>query len=336
MRVQVWSDVSCPWCFLGKRRLESALARWESDGGRPVEVVYRPFQLFPDASRETRRLTEEERREYGVHSAEQVTGYLAEVAAGSGTDFTWRPTWKPNTFDAHRLLAAAVDEGGWRLQFALKEVLLRAHFMAGEDISRHEVLIAAADEVGLSVAESVLAAGRYVGVVQTGLNEGALSGVRVVPTFVVDNHALAGAQPVTALLTLLRSAADRGSAGDADGDSPVRAYRLAQALLDAKDPVGALRVLQPVLADYGEESSVRLLAARAYFRSGQLRRARTVLEQLVESEPSDDYARFLLGRTFERESDLDQALRHFRVAMALSPSPDYADAVARTNARLTS
>ncbi|WP_018222363.1 DsbA family protein [Salinispora pacifica] len=330
MRVQVWSDVICPWCYLGKRRLVRAIKQWEAEGGEPVEVVYRPIQLVPDAPRHTLPLSEEERRSYGVHSADQVGGYIAEVAADSGDEFTWRPSWKPNTFDAHRLLAYALEEGGWRCQGRLKEGLLRAHFLRGEDVSRHAVLEAAAAEAGLSGAAQVLGSGRYIGRVRTWLTIGALSGVKVAPTFVAANHALPGAQPVAALISLLGSARD----GDDTEGSPVRAYRLAEGLLAVNDPLGALHILEPALEEHGDESSLQLLAARSYFGSCQLGQAREVLEHLVDRNPTDDYARFLLGRTMERVNDRSEALRHFRVAMALSPSPEYAQAVARVTTRI--
>ncbi|HEY8534051.1 MAG TPA: DsbA family protein [Micromonospora sp.] len=331
MRVEVWSDVSCPWCFLGKRRLARAVAQWEADGGEPIEVIYRPFQLAPDAPLETEPLTEEERRAYGVHTEQQVTGYLAEVAADTDEEFTWRPTWKPNTFDAHRLLAYALDEGGWRLQGQLKERLLRAHFLRGADVSKRDVLAGVAAEVGLSDAGRVLESGRYVGRVRTWLTIGALSGVQVVPTFVVADHALRGAQPVATLLSWLTSAVESGETES----SPIRAYRVAEALLEVNDPLGALHVLEPALREHPDASSLHLLAARAYFASGQLGRARELLEEVVERYPSDDYARFLLGRTVERANDPAEALRHFRIAMALSPSPEYAQAVARVSAQLS-
>lgn len=330
MRVQIWSDVSCPWCYLGKRRLARALEQWEAEGGEPVEVVYRPIQLAPDAPLDTLPLSEEERRSYGVHSTEQVSGYIAEVAAGSGADFTWRPSSKPNTFDAHRLLAHALEEGGWRSQGRLKEGLLRAHFLRGEDVSKRAVLEAVAADAGLSGAAQVLDSGRYVGRVRTWSTIGALSGVKVAPTFVAANHALPGAQPVAALISLFASARD----GDDTERSPVRAYRLAEGLLEVNDPLGALHILEPALEKHGDESSLQLLAARSYFGSGQLGRARDVLERLVERDPTDDYARFLLGRTMERANDHPEALRHFRVAMALSPSPEYSQAMARVTTRI--
>ncbi|PZM94553.1 MAG: disulfide bond formation protein DsbA [Actinobacteria bacterium] len=331
MRVEVWSDVSCPWCFLGKRRLARAIAQWEADGGEPVEVIYRPFQLAPDAPLETEPLTEEERRAYGVHTAQQVTGYIAEVAADTDEEFTWQPAWKPNTFNAHRLLAYALDEGGWQLQGKLKERLLRAHFLRGQDVSKQHVLEAVAAEVGLTDAGQVLDSGRYVGRVRTWRTIGALSGVQVVPTFVVANQALRGAQPVPALLSLFTSA---NEGGDTDS-SPIRAYRVAEALLEVNDPLGALHVLEPALKEHPDVSSLQLLAARAYFASSQLSRARELLEEVVERNPSDDYARFLLGRTLERANNPTEALRHFRIAMALSPSPEYSQAVDRVSTRLS-
>ncbi|MBP2474414.1 Flp pilus assembly protein TadD [Crossiella equi] len=107
-------------------------------------------------------------------------------------------------------------------------------------------------------------------------------------------------------------------------------YRMADAMLSWGDPLGAVRELTPLLA--GQPTyAVRLLAARAYYHSAQLRRAEDLLVVLVEEDPTDHYARFLLARTLERAGRRDESVRHFRLAAALSPNEDYAEALARVS-----
>lgn len=115
----------------------------------------------------------------------------------------------------------------------------------------------------------------------------------------------------------------------------IERYRYAERLLGQRDPLGALYMLEPLLASHGDDHGVQLLAARAYFHSAQLGRARETLTALLERDPSDHYARFLLGRTLERASRFTEALPHLRLAAAMSQDPDYTDSVTRVESRLT-
>jgi len=162
------------------------------------------------------------------------------------------------------------------------------------------------------------------------LRDQVAEGITTSPTFVVGGTAVTGAQPPEVLADLVRHAVPRGELPD-----EVRWLRQAETLLGARDPLGALRTLRPLLADHGDDPAVRLLAARAYFGSAQLGRARETLEALLERTPGDHYARFLLGRTLERANRHPEALPHLRLAAAMSPEPDYVDAVDRVESRLT-
>ncbi|WP_193318085.1 MULTISPECIES: tetratricopeptide repeat protein [Streptomyces] len=103
----------------------------------------------------------------------------------------------------------------------------------------------------------------------------------------------------------------------------VIAYRAAEQLLDAGDPRGALKLLDPVVSAYPENTSARLLRARAFFLGAQLRSAEQEFQLIVEREPDNAYAHFALARTLQRAARGDEALRHFRLAAALDPKPDY-------------
>ncbi|GAA4094509.1 tetratricopeptide repeat protein [Nonomuraea soli] len=111
-------------------------------------------------------------------------------------------------------------------------------------------------------------------------------------------------------------------------------YRFAERLLAQRDALGALRILEPLLEEYGDHYGVRMLTARAYYHSAQLGRAREALSALIETDPADHYARFLLGRTLERSGRPGEARTHLRMAAAMSPEPDYVDSVARVERKL--
>jgi thioredoxin-like negative regulator of GroEL len=110
-------------------------------------------------------------------------------------------------------------------------------------------------------------------------------------------------------------------------------YRRAQLFFDSGDPIGAARLLEPIVAAEPGHADVRLLLARAYFHSAQLRRAEEQLLILVERDPADHYARFVLGRTLERQARPAEALPHLRMAAAMHPIEEYEEAVTRVAAK---
>ena len=105
-------------------------------------------------------------------------------------------------------------------------------------------------------------------------------------------------------------------------------YRLAEAYLEAGDPLEALRLLEPLADELREQAGGLLLLGRAYFHSAQLTRAQDALERVVELAPTDAYARFALGRTLQRRSRHAEAAVHLRVAAALDPRPEFQEAAA--------
>jgi predicted Zn-dependent protease len=112
-------------------------------------------------------------------------------------------------------------------------------------------------------------------------------------------------------------------------------YERAVRFFDAGDPTKAARALTPVVAAEPGNASVRLLLARAYYHSAQLRRAEEQLRWLVDRDPADHYAHFVLGRTLERLGRPGQALPHLRMAVAMRPLPDYSDALKRVEGKAT-
>ena len=211
MRIDVFSDVVCPWCFIGKRRLDAVLA---GAGLDDVEIRWHAFQLNPDFPPGG-----VDRREYleGKFGAANVGRIHARVeAAGreAGIGFRFdRITRSPNTFDAHRLLALAADQGR---QTALKEALLSAYFLEGRDLGDHATLAAIAAETGITGdVQGWLTGDGGAEAVRADLAAAADIGIGGVPFFIfAGRHALAGAQPAEVFQQALAAAAHaEGGAG---------------------------------------------------------------------------------------------------------------------------
>lgn len=196
MRVDVWSDVVCPWCAIGVANLEVALA--ELSHGDEVEVVLRSFQLDPRA----RTQSPEEHlsalaRKYGTTPEEMRARqqHLVAMGAERGIEFRFDRAVSGNTFDAHRLLHLARERG---VQRELEQRLWRAYFTDGDPIGEHDTLRKAAADVGLEPGEvdEVLAGDAHADAVRADIAEARELDVTGVPFFLVDGRfALGGAQP---------------------------------------------------------------------------------------------------------------------------------------------
>ena len=205
MHVEIWSDIACPWCYIGKRRFETALAGFEHRD--EVQVTWRSFELDPGAPHEREgdraaRLAEK----YGmtIEHARESERNITGVAAAEGVAFRFDIARSGSTFDGHRIVHLAHEHG---LADAMKERLLRAYFTEGELISDHDTLVRLAVEVGLDEREvrELLAGERYADEVREDERTAGELGISAVPTFVVDRKlGASGAQPPDALLDLLR------------------------------------------------------------------------------------------------------------------------------------
>ena len=205
MKVEIWSDVVCPWCYVGKRRFEAALARFEH--ADEVEVVWRSFELDPDAPA-VREGTSAEHlaRKYGmtVAQAEASQARLAGLAAEEGLEYRLAEMRGGNTFDAHRLLHLAAAQGK---QGAMKERLLRAYFTEGVAVGDRDELARLAAEVGVEGAREALDGDAFADAVREDEREARLFGIAAVPFFVVDRYyGIEGAQPADYILATLDEA----------------------------------------------------------------------------------------------------------------------------------
>jgi predicted DsbA family dithiol-disulfide isomerase len=222
VNVEIWSDVVCPWCYIGKRRFETALGDFAH--AADVEVTWRSFELDPDAPRRREGdLVEHLARKYGMpaEQARAAQAQLTELAAREGLDFRFDRAQPGNTLDAHRLLHLAADHG---LQGALKERLLAGYLSDGAPIGEPDTLARLAGEVGLDPDEvrRVLDGDAYLAEVRADERDGASLGITGVPFFVVDRrYAVSGAQPAEVLLGVLERAwSESGALVVAGGDGP--------------------------------------------------------------------------------------------------------------------
>ena len=200
MRIDIWSDVICPYCWIGKRHLESALADFRGKNpGAEVEVVWRAFELDPDAPVQATETTPQMlSRKYGVplERAEAMQRQMAATFEGLGLEFNWREAKVCNSFDAHRLAALARARG---LADAVDEALKKAHFTDGEEIADHAVLRRIGRDTGLPDAEvtELLDGDGYADEVRRDIEAARQIGIGGVPFFVFGGRlAVNGAQPV--------------------------------------------------------------------------------------------------------------------------------------------
>jgi predicted DsbA family dithiol-disulfide isomerase len=207
MKVEIWSDVICPWCYIGKRRFEQALALF--DGRDDVEVEWRSFELDPTSSTAPQPLADRLAQKFDVSRDEALAmnERMTETAAGAGLQFRLDVAQSGNTFDAHRLihLAAAHD-----LQGAMKEQLMEGYFSEGRAISDRDALVELASRAGIDPdeARAMLESDRFTAEVREDEQLASGFGISGVPFFVLDRHyGISGAQPIEVLLEALEAAA---------------------------------------------------------------------------------------------------------------------------------
>jgi len=207
MKVEIWSDYVCPFCYLGKRRFENAMRQFEHRDS--VEVVYRSFELDPHARRDGNPGVHEMlAAKYGMSREQAVanTDNLTRQAKALGLEYHMERAILTNTFDAHRLTHYAATQGK---RSEMTERLLKAHFTDSLHLGRVETLADLAAEVGLDRAEALraLQEGRFADEVREDEREAARLGVRGVPFYVVNRkYAVSGAQPSEVFLRALRQA----------------------------------------------------------------------------------------------------------------------------------
>jgi predicted DsbA family dithiol-disulfide isomerase len=212
--IDIYSDVICPWCYVGKRRLERALKTWD---GVPVNIRWRPFQLNPTMPRNGMDRRQYLDAKFGSPAAAQaIYDHVSAAGTEEGIQFAFeRIALTPNTFPAHRLIWLAGHHGK---QDEMVEILFRRYFLEGGDIGNIETLSLVAAQAGLDQAatETFLTGDEGVGEVKAEEAAGHCMGIRGVPYFVFNGvNALSGAQPPEQLLVAFRQSAAGLSVGKA-------------------------------------------------------------------------------------------------------------------------
>ena len=203
VRIEVWSDIGCPWCWLGKRHLEQALEQT----GTAADIRFRSFELDPRAG-PTKSAREYLIGRFGSAAAvDAAQGRLRAMGEQAGLSYDFERARVANTFDAHRLHHFAKSQG---LGDVAVERLMRAYHSEGADLADHETLRALASEIGLDAkdVEALLASDAHARDVREDEAAAHAVGVQGVPFFVFDGrYAVSGAQPVDAFVQVLRKVA---------------------------------------------------------------------------------------------------------------------------------
>ncbi len=211
LSVQIWSDVQCPWCYIGKRKFEAALAELAADPEAPqVEVVYRSFELAPDTPVDFEGTPVDylsQRKGIAPEQARAMIDRVSGIAESVGLDYRYDDIHQTNTVLAHELLHFAKAHGK---QLELKERLLRAYFTEGRHIGRADDLAELAAEVGLDhdEAQAALTEHTYLPDVKADMAQAVAYGIQGVPFFVIDDrYGISGAQETAHFVAALRQAA---------------------------------------------------------------------------------------------------------------------------------
>ncbi|MBA9026229.1 DsbA family oxidoreductase [Peribacillus huizhouensis] len=204
MKVEVWSDYQCPFCYIGKRRFEKALSQFAQQS--EVEVEFKSFELDPHAQKDMgMNVHEMLAKKYGtsVEQAKEMSANVTSQAKGEGLDYRFDTLIPTNTFDAHRLLKFASVKGKEK---EMNETLFHAYFTESKHIGDQETLASLAKQVGLDKTEvtAMLASDQFTEEVRADEREGSQLGITGVPFFVINRkYGVSGAQPTELFLETL-------------------------------------------------------------------------------------------------------------------------------------
>lgn len=211
MKIEIWSDIFCPFCYIGKRKFENALRKFNKTEN--IEVIYRSFELNPYAERiNNKNIHEEISRKYGIsyEKAKENNDNIVMKAKELGLEYNFDKLILTNSFDAHRMIHFAKEYGKME---EMKEALFKAYFTEGKNISDAYILSSIAKEIGLDETEAmnILKSDKYSKEVRYDENEARKYNITSVPTFVFnENFKVTGAQSEDVFLMAL----DRASKED--------------------------------------------------------------------------------------------------------------------------
>ncbi|WP_410221827.1 DsbA family protein [Pedobacter sp.] len=212
MKIEIWSDVMCPFCYIGKRHLETAMDKLPFKD--KIDIEWKSYQLNPDYQNENHETVYDylsRSKGMSVDQAKQMTAQVRNMASEAGLSIDFDRNIPANTFKAHQLIHFAVTKN---LQNQAEEALFKAHFTEGKDVNDKGVLLDIASDLGLNRAEAeeTLNKETFAEAVRYDIYESQQIGVRGVPFFVLDRkYALSGAQPVEAFEAALKQSFDEWS-----------------------------------------------------------------------------------------------------------------------------
>ena len=207
MKVEIWSDIACPWCYIGRRRFEKALNQFEHSN--QVEVIWRSFQLDPDAARDYAGTVNDllvQRYGMSLEKAQSTNAHVSALAAQEGLEYHLERAHPVNSLDAHRLIHLAAQH---HLQSEMKERLQKAYFTDGMVVSDFNTLVQLGVEVGLDAGETrqMLESDDFAAAVGADERQAQAIGCNGVPFFVFnERYAVSGAQPAAYFLKALETA----------------------------------------------------------------------------------------------------------------------------------
>ncbi|GAA2222541.1 DsbA family oxidoreductase [Herbiconiux moechotypicola] len=218
IKIDIWSDVACPWCYIGKRKLENGIAAYSEDpDAAPVVVEYHSFELSPDTPVDFEGSTTSylaERKGMPVAQVEQMLDRVTGIASDVGLDYDFDTVKHTNTVKAHQLIHYAKAQGK---QLEAKERLLKAYFVEGRHVGRVEDLADLAAEIGLDRDDVVrsLEADEFLAAVHADQQQAVAYGIQGVPFFVIDGrYGVSGAQDASVFEQVLTQvAAERTEVG---------------------------------------------------------------------------------------------------------------------------
>ncbi|MET4081098.1 putative DsbA family dithiol-disulfide isomerase [Pedobacter sp. UYP30] len=205
MKIEIWSDVACPFCYIGKRHLEKAMKTLPFKD--ELEIIWKSYQLNPSYQNTNKESIYDHlanSKGISIADAKQMTGQVAEMASKAGLSMNFDRGIPANTFDAHRLIHFAATH---KLQGDAKEALLKAYFMDGKDVADKNELVAVGETLGLEKADvlDMLQSEKFAENVKLDIKESQDLGVQGVPFFVLDRkYAISGAQPVQSFIDALK------------------------------------------------------------------------------------------------------------------------------------
>lgn len=209
MKIQIWSDIQCPFCYIGKRHLEAALADFEQ--ADQIEIEWKSYQLdptIPEQIAADQNVYEylAERKGMSVAQSKAMHDQVTQTAQAAGLTYRFDKAIVANSGKAHQIIQMAKEH---HLGDKAEEVFFKAYFTEGKDLGHQETLLALAQEIGLTATqvEEALTSPKYKALVAQDIQEAAQIGVRGVPFFVLDQkYAISGAQPVGVFLSGLQQA----------------------------------------------------------------------------------------------------------------------------------